>query len=75
MATRISKNGRSKIVDDKRLQRFLDEGWVAENAPAPEPKLSAVLEATADVIEDIPLEEEDEDEFDSSMPKENEGED
>jgi hypothetical protein len=74
MAIRINKGNASKVVTEKRLQRFLDSGWTTDEVKKPEPKLSAVLEATADVIEEeLPLVEEDEDE-ESSMPT-NEGED
>lgn len=50
----IWKNGQSKSVDDKRLNRFLDEGWTLD----PQPKMSVSVEATADVIEPTPEEEE-----------------
>tara|TARA_R110000796_G_scaffold204247_1_gene320422 strand:+ start:427 stop:690 length:264 start_codon:yes stop_codon:yes gene_type:complete len=43
----IYKDGTTKIVDSKRLQRFLDEGWSND----PQPKWSASVEATADIIE------------------------
>tara|TARA_R110000772_G_scaffold181019_2_gene292296 strand:+ start:1068 stop:1334 length:267 start_codon:yes stop_codon:yes gene_type:complete len=42
----IYKDGATKIVDSKRLQRFLDGGWSHD----PQPKWSASVEATADII-------------------------
>lgn len=51
---KIHKEGVSKIVDAKRLKRFLDEGWTTDQ----QPKWSASVEATADVIEPTPEEEE-----------------
>jgi len=50
----VWKNGQSKVVDDKRLERFLAEGWTHD----PQPKMSVSVEATADVIEPTPEEEE-----------------
>lgn len=57
----IWKDGQSKVVDDKRLNRFLDEGWTLD----PQPKMSVSVEATADVIEPTPEEEEVQNEIES----------
>ena len=50
----VYKNGESKVIDSKRVKRFLDEGWTTDQ----QPKWSASVEATADVIEPTPEEEE-----------------
>jgi len=56
---RIWKAGENKIVDKKKLERFLEQGWTTD----PTPKMSVSVEATADVIEAQPQDESSEEEY------------
>lgn len=52
MKTLIEKSGETRLVKDRYLQNFLDQGWKAAKVKKSAPAVK--VEATADVISDEP---------------------